>query len=870
MPFRGISRSRTVLQGTLLNQLPFESDLVFKSSSRVGNTITDSFGNDAKILPAVFKGNGTSYYNNSTNNFLSTDDWTYEVNVLFDNVVSNASFIRQNTTYFNYIHGTGWVVQAVGSSVRGFTVSLTTLPNENREYKFRLVHSKTGSTTLYENNVQIGTSNTGGFTNVGNDNVQFGRSQTGTVNPATVCLKNCKIWSDTTKITLVAHYEFTGSLVATWDLSGNGNNAVLVGVAPAGFHYLASTYLLDNGFTLWQKTGAVDIYIPYGGQVTLPAVGYDSALTYAGSATEINMAPCLIGFNETSSDAPALEIYDRSNTTRQEDLSRLSAYYDSTSLATKCRYYIDEIFNYGIRTDYFKAGYKNKSFAQLKGSGYDLRIVSFLLYGTEKTKSQATRIKSYIHTPQSLTVGTGKNTSAILKAFRVAFDNCYITIDTGTFAEVLDLTVKQINLIGSGTLETMLYKPADTTSNVINIKTESTFNNLVVRKTGANTNPTINIDSCSPRFTNFKIYKPFDNNYAPPMTIDNGSIVNFSGIIDSSEGALANLNDITVKNGSTFNFIGTTFKARLKVLDTSIVNLITDYFWTESNGNYLGLTASGDSVTNLTINTGEISMNNATGNEVTAGTYSQAAYNLSGNASLTLQTKQITGSTIITGAAVNVLYKNIVSTLGHFWVITSDLVTNAASIVFDNCQIVQDVDSDSTGLHIIEETKDASVSIINGSILEFSGHSGNWNTMGNPVAITGNGNLLIEDSEIIDNINDGVPFGSNYTATLLIKSKTIIKNSIIRNKNYDGVCKNNNINIFKELGKPLQLTLENVEFINDVSTGNGGNAIKIIKNAALEATDFIKIIGTVTNHTQEANIATNMTDFNLLISQAPD
>jgi len=119
------------------------------------------------------------------------------------------------------------------------------------------------------------------------------------------------IYTDLAETILLTKWIFTGGVSREYDISGNGNNLypTAYNTNVRGFCPDGSTYMLDNGWALWQKSGSTDIYIPNGGQTTTPVAGYTLTKNYEGSLTKINMCPCLIGFNEMSSAATALEIF---------------------------------------------------------------------------------------------------------------------------------------------------------------------------------------------------------------------------------------------------------------------------------------------------------------------------------------------------------------------------------------------------------------------------------------------------------------------------------------------------------------------------------------------------------------------------------
>jgi len=342
-------------------------------------------------------------------------------------------------------------------------------------------------------------------------------------------------------------------------------------------------------------------------------------------------------------------------------------------------------------------------------------------------------MKSECEIDELLTVGTNKNVTTINQAIDRAYDDYTIIIDTGTYNEYLDLTTKKLNLLGLGDRESIIrYSTAEIAKKTIDIATNSTFVNLTISNTSNAGDGILQIVGCNPVFTN--------------CLINRSTILSNAILINTAS-------NVVITDTSMLNFEGNRWKSNLTISGTAEAILDVNEFWTNSTGIYGGLIASGTSVINLTINIREIYFNPATGLESVDG-YGANSYTLSDNAKLTLSGNQITGGTRISGDGVVCLYKNIISTLGNFWCEIYAGVTLAV-VTFDNCQIYKDVDSDATGLHILEDVGGCLVNIINGSILEFSGHSGNWFTMGNPIVSIGK--LYIRSSSIIDNVNDNIP-----------------------------------------------------------------------------------------------------------------
>ena len=173
----------------------------------------------------------------------------------------------------------------------------------------------------------------------------------------------------------IFHIPFIGQLDFEYDITG-GRNGTRSGTGdPKAYDANGSTYLLDNGWSLWDKAGISERVASGGITTDIEALGYSQVATMAASLGFINMADCLVGFNPTSDADSKLAIFDRSNTTRQTAASRASIYYDSTSLATKSRYQIDELATYVTLQSFFNAAYKDRLASKIVTSGgYTTRL----------------------------------------------------------------------------------------------------------------------------------------------------------------------------------------------------------------------------------------------------------------------------------------------------------------------------------------------------------------------------------------------------------------------------------------------------------------------------------------------------------------
>lgn len=458
-----------------------------------------------------------------------------------------------------------------------------------------------------------------------------------------------------------------------------------------------------------------------------------------------------------------------------------------------------------------------------------------------------------------ITVGIGKDYLTVNEAITAAwFRNTTIIIDKGTYNEHLDLTTKRIDFVGSGNLETIIHYSINAPSafSTINMATNCTFTNILIDKREASgifiaAKPIVNISNCTPTFINCQIGRTIyvdGYNSQKPMTISNGSIVNMVGCIITMPKNCLGLDPevfaLLVQDISKLYFEGTIFRARLHLKDTAKAYIDTDYLHTYGNINSIILFAENNSKLYVKVNIREVYWDTTTDAEKIAGFYSSLTIYGIDNAYIEISGNQLTGGYAIAGAGNVILFKDVISTLGHFWFQTGGVALTALC-TFDNCQIMQDYNNDVMGSHIIEETVGTEIRLINGTILEFSGHQGNWFTMGNPVVCKGN--FYMRDSEVIDNCNDNFPFGINYEGVLLLHNKFDLENSIITNQNWDGISGNNCIRIQKDLGTHINCRLKNVTFNN--SEINTVPIAMITAMPGYDANDYICEQGSHNNST---------------------
>lgn len=193
-------------------------------------------------------------------------------------------------------------------------------------------------------------------------------------------------------------------------LNSNHATAVSVVAANKGYDNHGSTFPYDTGYSLWQKLGSPDIYVPFttsgiAQNLTVGTdipTGYSKSIDVSGSLSTMIPFDSMIGMNESSSANELITHFDRSNATIQTDTSRASSYYDSTSLATKSRYHITELIDPRIYSTYFNTEY-NKYFGKITTSlisttYYVTSFPEMLVYSVDMRDSKEHKIMQYCGT----------------------------------------------------------------------------------------------------------------------------------------------------------------------------------------------------------------------------------------------------------------------------------------------------------------------------------------------------------------------------------------------------------------------------------------------------------------------------------------
>lgn len=849
-------------------------------TARSGNTLTESKSSlNARILPAVFKGNNSGYYDYQTAAFYSSDDWVLNLELEFTTAPSsnNLTFFSQGGNLaFRIASDNRWYfAMSDGTNNRNITILNTTLAIQARKYVFKIVHDKDGATTIYEGGVSKGAA-TGTFGNLATAGSAkynyFGyNGASGNLLIDKANLISASIYSDIAETTLVAKFNFTGDASA-YDVSGNNRHLTGRSIIAANKSYSAngSLYRFDYGYTVWEKAASADIIAPYGVTTSPIAAGYTIARVFPGSATKMNFADALIGFNETGSADTKLNIFDRSNTTIQTAASRSSAYYDSTSLATKSRFHTSELAPYEKILTWYNTDYQDRVFGNLSKLTTDFSLTEIFVSSAKKTGSTLAKVKAYCHIDGIYYVGSTNNFRTIQRAVTYAYAGNTLNIATGSYNELIDLSTKLLHLVGNGTLETIINYVTATSApdHVLKIGTVSTFTNIVAdheETTTSGGKAIVYVNNANPVFTNCKIGQNYYSNQGQykslrpilfegtsQVTLVNTDIIGMTGIFG------------VIKDTATLNMTGGNLKAHLNAYGDSVINATVNEIFATANPLGTAIILEGNNVSNFIITGQNRQFNSSTGAQVAEGIDGSWCW-VHDNVELTVSGVNMYKTVIMGADAVNtkVRFNNLTTDRGNA-LLTVD-VDAAPTNLFEinDSHIVHDMNNDVDGRHLYEDAAGIEINI-NDSYLEWTGHQGNWFTMGSP--LYGVGGLTMKRSTLVDNIDDST---ESYLLSISTQNFVDLEDCKIILQNSIGVPYNI-IVITPLVGVDFHVKIKDTSFTN----GNVAGTLIYVNwlNRKVSPGDWIHIEGL----TKDANIAlfqdslgSGMTMYNQLVSQYP-
>jgi hypothetical protein len=174
-----------------------------------------------------------------------------------------------------------------------------------------------------------------------------------------------------------------------YDVSENANHGTWFAAPTTVYMANGSSYLLDNGFAIYEKANSPDVYIPTGFSANyFTALNYQLRETISGSLTKYNLAPSLVQFTGAS--------FDRSDTTIWSNSAR-AGYYDATSAVTKKRWHSSELHQENFHY-WANENYQDILFSKFDNNTYETGRMMTELASMSEAKTGAVRINLYKYT----------------------------------------------------------------------------------------------------------------------------------------------------------------------------------------------------------------------------------------------------------------------------------------------------------------------------------------------------------------------------------------------------------------------------------------------------------------------------------------
>jgi len=177
-----------------------------------------------------------------------------------------------------------------------------------------------------------------------------------------------------------------------YDESGSNNYCTWTATPTAVYRADASPYLMDSGFTIYERVDEVDEYVPYGADASIITTvvldneryNYLVKETIAGSATKHNLAPSLIDFVGAT--------FDRSDTAIWENTAR-AGFYDAGNTN---RWHTTELNQQTFKL-WLKSAYQEIVFTKFSDNeiGTGSILEQIFSYSTVKVTTELSKVLAY-------------------------------------------------------------------------------------------------------------------------------------------------------------------------------------------------------------------------------------------------------------------------------------------------------------------------------------------------------------------------------------------------------------------------------------------------------------------------------------------
>jgi len=381
-------------------------NLNFLAEGRSGLTLPATFGSDATILTPVYK-SSDSDNRFHTGNKTRADEKVFDGNdytiylkflptadnsrvFLFGGGTDNAKRgieIRKTSSTAIYVYAADDIVNKIYNAHTSLTLTdwteiLIQINGTTKEMVSTVYHA--GGTSVKTLDISAFTFNdNNNDANWGDAYAKFALTNIKKFSGIKT-IDNCRLSSYVTDLQMWYPEVFSGT-----DVSGNNNYLGAAAAMDNDDKYYAdnTTYLLDNGYSIYRNASKINWYIPHdinGNVIDRTVYQRVRAKSVDGNADYFNLADAMIEFQG--------DAFDRSNTTIYTDEARLN-YYDA---ANPKRWHSEEL-NRLIMNDYFNDGYKGIIFPSCSSNSYDDRgyLKEIFAYNTNKSGSELNAVLSY-------------------------------------------------------------------------------------------------------------------------------------------------------------------------------------------------------------------------------------------------------------------------------------------------------------------------------------------------------------------------------------------------------------------------------------------------------------------------------------------
>ena len=380
--------------------------LNFWANKRTGLTINGMLGNNATIMPAVAKVDGSNYCRAAISQFGNVSSGYIEARVYHtagENTIIFGTSSESNATNYCYLYigTTNKPTIGIRSGTTDIFYNAYTTSNAISEGWHTVRFGSTGSNYY----IWLDGAPVAGSAAAGSDNGKWLNLILNRANITFGYLKMSATLHSGNGLHKLSWVDFNGTNY--WNFTGKGKyeydrklgvNPTWTGTAHVAYDVAEGSYLFDTGFSLYSKAGEPNEYVPYTSigvpyDASVFLSGYTKQFDRLGSSTEIVAAPSIIDFDPENETPVSMINYDRSNTTVCNALARAGSDYDETN---SYRWLIEDVLNPETYYSWKNPGYETRIYAAIdRVLGYPSKVNAFYSFDRFINSAEKYRIEVF-------------------------------------------------------------------------------------------------------------------------------------------------------------------------------------------------------------------------------------------------------------------------------------------------------------------------------------------------------------------------------------------------------------------------------------------------------------------------------------------